>query len=289
MNAGQIFRRTRIAPTPSGYLHLGNVLSFAITASLAKEKNARIFLRIDDMDRERTEARYVQDIFDTLNYLEIPWDEGPRDYEEFQREYSQVHRQGLYREALTALQRSGRVFACTCSRSDIARLSPDGVYPGTCRTARIPLDTDNTNWRLLTDPAPLPASVKDFVIRRKDGFFAYQLTSVVDDLFFDVDLVVRGEDLRASTEAQLYLSQFLPANTFRDTTFFHHQLLPDTDGEKLSKSAGALSVQSLRREGKTPADIYSMIACMLGSGERINNYRELGYIAQLPVGFKSGS
>jgi len=264
--------RTRIAPTPSGFLHLGNVLSFAITAALAREKNAAIFLRIDDMDRERTEPRYVQDIFDTLNFLQIPWDEGPRDYDTFQKEYSQIHRQHLYREALTELQRSGRVFACTCSRGDIARLNADGTYPGTCRTAGIPLDMEHTNWRLLTEGAPLPASVKDFVIRRKDGLPAYQLTSVVDDLFFKVDLVVRGEDLRPSTEAQIYLSQFLPANHFRSVSFYHHLLLPDTDGEKLSKSAGALSVQYLRKEGKTPADIYGIISDLLGAETPARNY-----------------
>jgi glutamyl/glutaminyl-tRNA synthetase len=78
------FNKTRIAPTPSGYLHLGNVLSFAVTALLAKESGAKILLRIDDLDQARVNKRYLQDIFDTLNFLEIPWHEGPRNLEEFE-------------------------------------------------------------------------------------------------------------------------------------------------------------------------------------------------------------
>lgn len=85
---GPIFKRTRIAPTPSGYLHLGNILSFALTVTLARQTRANILLRIDDLDRERADRLYVQDIFDTLNFLEIPWDEGPRDYEEYKSDWS---------------------------------------------------------------------------------------------------------------------------------------------------------------------------------------------------------
>src|ERR1035437_9153412 len=94
------FKRTRIAPTPSGYLHLGNILSFAITAALARKTNAKVLLRIDDFDLERTNKLYVQDIFDTLNFLEIPWDEGPRNMKQYEQEFSQVHRMEMYKKAL---------------------------------------------------------------------------------------------------------------------------------------------------------------------------------------------
>jgi glutamyl/glutaminyl-tRNA synthetase len=110
----QTFSKTRIAPTPSGFLHMGNVLSFALTAALARQFNARILLRIDDLDQQRVDRKYVQDIFDTLHYLEIPWEEGPRDYEEYRREYSQLHRLGLYQQALETLRASGRLLPCTC-------------------------------------------------------------------------------------------------------------------------------------------------------------------------------
>ncbi len=111
------FRRTRIAPTPSGYLHLGNVLSFALTAALARRSGASILLRIDDLDRERVSREYVEDIFETLNFLGIPWDEGPRNVGEYERAWSQVHRLGMYREALERLRERRKVFACDCSRS----------------------------------------------------------------------------------------------------------------------------------------------------------------------------
>src|SRR5882757_2581728 len=91
------FRKTRIAPTPSGFLHLGNVLSFAITVALARKKGAKILLRIDDLDRERVEGRFVEDIFETLHFLEIPWDEGPGDLHEYETRFSQVHRMDVYR------------------------------------------------------------------------------------------------------------------------------------------------------------------------------------------------
>src|ERR1700761_6754186 len=99
-NSNRHFNKTRIAPTPSGFLHLGNVLSFAITAVIAEKTNAKILLRIDDLDRDRVNKQYVQDIFDTLNFLEIPWDGGPRNFGEYESEYSQVHRMGLYQRVL---------------------------------------------------------------------------------------------------------------------------------------------------------------------------------------------
>ncbi|MEO6981295.1 MAG: glutamate--tRNA ligase family protein, partial [Mucilaginibacter sp.] len=102
--------KTRIAPTPSGFLHVGNVLSFSITAALARKTGAKILLRIDDIDQARANTEYVQDIFDTLNFLEIPWDEGPRSVKEFEESYSQVHRLNLYNEAFETLRNSGAVY-----------------------------------------------------------------------------------------------------------------------------------------------------------------------------------
>ena len=87
-----LYTKMRIAPTPSGFLHLGNVLSFAITAELARRNNARILLRIDDLDRDRVNREYLQDIFDTLNFLGFEWDEGPRDVDDFDQNYSQLKR-----------------------------------------------------------------------------------------------------------------------------------------------------------------------------------------------------
>lgn len=289
----QTFNKTRLAPTPSGFLHLGNVLSFVITAALAKKTNAKILLRIDDLDRERAAPQYVQDIFDTLHYLNIPWDEGPADYAQYEKEYSQLHRMELYRTALQQLKESEHVFACECSRAQV----PDGIYQGTCRNKGLPLDKENVSWRLRTDTtkeisiqtltgeikAILPPSMQDFVVRKKDGFPAYQLTSVVDDHYFGVDLIIRGEDLWPSTIAQNYLSALLPGNTFQYSTSYHHPLLLETPDKKLSKSAGATSIQFLRKEEQQPADIYTMIAQMLGYGQGVKDLEGIMELMKVPL------
>lgn len=288
MNQERLFSRTRIAPTPSGFLHLGNVLSFAVTAGLARKTKAKVLLRIDDLDRERVHKNYVQDIFDTLHYLEIPWDEGPRNYEEFQSTWSQLHRMDIYRTALQQLRE--QVFACNCSRTLVAKTSTDGGYPGTCRNKGLPPDTPHTAWRLRTEGEKelhvktlsgtvintvLPAAMKEFIVKRKDGFPAYQLASVVDDQYFGADLIVRGEDLWPSTLAQHYLAGSLPGNTFRENTFYHHPLLLEAGAQKMSKSAGSTSVQFLRKQGKKPGDIYALIAQMLGLPGTVTGFQAL--------------
>lgn len=291
MNASvPTFSKTRIAPTPSGYLHLGNVLSFVLTAALAKKSEAKILLRIDDLDRERITQAYVQDIFDTLNFLEIPWDEGPRNLQEYENEWSQLHRMELYKNALQQLKEQDVVFACNCSRSQIRSINADDIYPGTCRHKAMSQDTTNASWRLKTDDdgtlavkelngevvkTHLPAAMHHFVVRKKDGYPAYQLASVVDDLHYGVDLIVRGQDLWASTLAQQDLSGYIGADQFQDITFYHHPLLMADGGNKLSKSAGDTSVKYLREAGKTSADIFTAIAGMLGVKERIADWHEL--------------
>ncbi|MBS1567707.1 MAG: tRNA glutamyl-Q synthetase, partial [Bacteroidetes bacterium] len=274
------YNKTRLAPTPSGYLHLGNALSFAITADLARRTGAKVLLRIDDLDRERMEKAYVEDIFETLRFLGIDWEEGPQDFHAFETRYSQLHRMPLYNEALQKLKAGGHVYACTCSRSQVLRQNPDGIYPGTCRHKNIPLDTPDASWRLHTEAAgditvytpsgetitaQLPPSMHDFIVRKKDEFPAYQLSSVVDDVHFGIDLIVRGEDLWDSTLAQLYLASLLDLNDFTGSSFYHHPLLTTADGEKLSKSAGATSIQWLRAEGKTASEVYALFRHMPGA------------------------
>jgi glutamyl/glutaminyl-tRNA synthetase len=284
------FRKTRLAPTPSGYLHIGNVLSFATTVALAKKSGAHTLLRIDDIDRDRTDIRFVQDIFDTLNFLDMPWDEGPRNVTEFRQVWSQQHRTGLYNAALDQLREQGRVFACKCTRKDIQALSTDGSYPGTCRDKNIPLDADNVCWRIRTDTkipiqvklvdgstisSEFPKDMTDFIVRRKDGFIAYQITSLVDDVHFGVDLIVRGEDLWHSTLAQHFLASKLGYTSFSDAAFYHHPLIAGPDGLKLSKSAGATSIQFLRESGKSAPEIFAIIAQMLYIDGASGNWEEL--------------
>jgi len=289
------FNKTRIAPTPSGFLHLGNVLSFVLTAALARQTGAKILLRIDDLDRERVKPEYVQDIFDILNFLEISWDEGPRNADEYRNEWSQIYRVELYQDALKSLEQGGHLFACTCSRAQLQQNT--NIYPGTCLHKNLPLNTPDSNLRLINDAGEIsvntlsgkqiitvPPEMNYFVVRKKDGMPAYQLTSVCDDIHFGVDLVVRGLDLWPSTLAQSQLAAKFGNNTFAETVFYHHPLLMAADGQKLSKSAGDTSIKYLREQGKSLADIYTMIARLSGKTHQVNNWQQLSQLL-LPSDF----
>jgi glutamyl/glutaminyl-tRNA synthetase len=290
MKCSQQIILSRIAPTPSGYLHAGNAFSFVLTWLLLRKMGGKLLLRIDDSDAARSRPEYIEDIFNTLDWLGIDWDLGPEGPDDFARKYSQKHRFELYRELLDELRKaSGQVYACRCSRKQIQAQSRDGLYPGSCSSKALPLDLKNTAWRirvpenevivihdlLKKEPVLLPLGIQmgDFVIRRKDGLPAYQLVSLADDMHYGVNLIVRGGDLYESTAAQLYLSRHLAnasfpwtekAKTFQQVTFCHHGLILDQDGEKLSKSRGAASILQMREAGIGPEEIYRRVAAYLG-------------------------
>lgn len=264
---------------------MGNILSFSITAALARKYGAKILLRIDDLDRARVNREYLMDIFDTLRFLEIPWDEGPQDADDFESRFSQIHRMQLYSEALEQLATGGFVFACTCSRKQL-----NEIGSCTCSDKQTPLNTPEASWRLRTDnagtlrmrsyngtaiQAQLPAEMENFVARKKDGFPAYQLTSIIDDLFYGVDLIVRGEDLWASTLAQIQLATLMGKQAFNDIVFYHHSLLFEADGKKLSKSAGSTSIKCLMQEGRSATDIFRLISDLFALPEKAGNWQQL--------------
>jgi glutamyl-tRNA synthetase len=267
---------------------LGNVLSFAITVELARKSNAKMLLRIDDLDRGRVNPEYLQDIFDTLNFLGFEWDEGPRDVEDFERNYSQLKRLEMYEEFLDKLCQKKLVYACTCSRSQLN----EGV-DCKCLDKNWQLSTPNAAWRLATYTGTvliknylgeamettLPDDMQNFVVRKKDGFPAYQLTSVADDLFYGIDFIVRGNDLWPSTVAQHVLAKALGEADFGRTAFCHHPLLTGETGEKLSKSAGSTSIKYLREQGKSSAEIFNLIARMIAPKLHAENWQQLGSLA----------
>jgi glutamyl-tRNA synthetase len=266
-----------MAPTPSGFLHLGNIFSFAITASLAGTCGAGVLLRIDDMDSERVAPEFVQDIFDTLQFLDLRWSVGPRDPPDFSERWSQRGRLQLYSDALYFLREKGMLYACRCSRKASQEAGKSGCV-GDCRSAGIDLDSPGVSWRLRTRPGAtvsmrqmkgfaafeLPVDKQDVILRRRDGLPAYHLCTVVDDAHFGVDLVVRGSDLFSSTIVQLYLSEQLGFQQVSNITFVHHRLLCSPGGGKLSKSAGDTSVQFLRANGASARQIYRQMAQMAG-------------------------
>lgn len=287
---------TRFAPTPSGFLHLGNLYSFLVTKALAEKSGAKILLRIDDLDRDRYKTEYVQDIFDTLDFMEIGYEQGPKTVQEFEQEWSQIHRMSSYLEALEQIKERKLVFACDCTRKKIQQLDSSGYYLGHCQVRNIPLERNETCWRMDTFDTDfikiktysdgvksytLPEDSAFFVVRKKDKLPAYQLTSVIDDVHYGVDLIVRGNDLIGSTLDQQIVANGLNLKSFQEATFHHHALLKGPKNKKLSKTEGAHSIQFLRNEGKKSGDIYQILGEILGVSEPLESFES--FKAQLSI------
>jgi glutamyl-tRNA synthetase len=287
---------TRIAPTPSGFLHLGNLYSFLITKALAEKTGAKILLRIDDLDRERYKSEYVQDIFDTLDFMEISYDVGPKNVKEFEQEWSQIHRMNSYLESLKDVQERKLVFGCDCTRKKIQQLDSSGYYLGLCQTRRIPLDKEGVTWRMDTLESDfiklktyqksiqshvMPQDTAFFVVRKKNRLPTYQLTSTIDDLHYGVDLIVRGTDLFGSSLAQQVVADGLGLEDFSKIIFHHHKVLKSLSNKKLSKSDGATSIQFLRKDGKKRADIFRLLGEMSGGNEPIDSYESFKSIVTI--------
>lgn len=266
--------RTRIAPTPSGYLHLGNAFSFLLTSLIARKENGSILLRIDDIDSERTKPEYLQDIFESLEWLGIEWQEGPSGPDDFEENWSQHRRLDLYNSILTQLREQQLLFACNCSRKKLESFKSH-AYPGVCEALNIPLEATDTAWRLKVNSGetitfqdhilgavtfPLGQETGSFVVRKKDALPSYQLVSLADDTHFRINCVVRGEDLLPSTAMQLYMADKLHLDGFRQAQFYHHMLQRDESGQKLSKSAGSVSLQYMRKRGFHAEEVYTLFA-----------------------------
>jgi glutamyl-tRNA synthetase len=257
---------TRLAPTPSGYLHLGNAVNFLLTAWTAAAAGGKLLLRIDDIDAARTRREYLDDIFSTIALLGLSIDGGPRDPADFLAHHSQSHRIAEYRAALARLSAGGfPMYACDCSRRTLAELrrrNPDDADAHLCRAGTVPFVAGRSVWRARTDPllGEWSQQLGDFVLWRRDDLPAYQLTSVVDDERLGVTHIVRGADLRASTQAQLWLAGAMGARGVLGATYLHHELVTDALGIKLSKSDGASSVRALAHEPGGPAQIRAIAA-----------------------------
>jgi len=279
-----------MAPTPSGFLHLGNAFSFVITWLIAKSYSASILLRIDDIDATRKRSEYIEDIFRTLDWLGLEYDEGPSGPGEFEQYYSQHRRLDYYIDLLNQLREKGQLFACACSRKQIQEQSIDGQYPGTCRHLKLPWNQPHTAWRIYT-PTPeimswqdlylgeinlqLDRHMKDFVVRKKDQLPAYQLVSWADDQYYDINLIIRGEDLIPSTAAQLFIGHTLSVPTQQQPYFVHHPLLKDQYGEKLSKSSDANPLRQYRKQQKSPQVFYRWMSIVLKLDHPITRLDEL--------------
>ncbi|MCB2409781.1 glutamate--tRNA ligase family protein [Hymenobacter lucidus] len=271
---------SRLAPTPSGYLHLGNAVNFILTWLIVRRVHGTLHLRIDDLDRARLRPAYLENIFRTIEWLGIDYDHGPSGPEDFERNFSQLYRLPEYQHFLRELgQVPDRLYACTCSRTEILARSPSGSYSGACRGRHLSLDTPEAAWRAhvpadtvvhFTDLWQGPLAIEltrelgDFVVRRKDGVPAYQIGSIVDDVQLGVTLLVRGVDLLPSTAAQRWLAAQVPeAAPFLAARVLHHPLLPDASGNKLSKSQQQPLDRGIVAEAALPRPVYEAVARLL--------------------------
>jgi glutamyl-tRNA synthetase len=259
---------SRIAPTPSGYLHLGNVFNFLLTWYLVRKCNGILHLRIDDIDSLRTKPEYLNDIFETLNWLDLDYDFGPKNTQEHVNYFSQKLHMGRYKEVLNSLIHKNLVYACNCSRSKL-KLELKDVSTCNCTIKNLALNTPNCSIKLRSLTSDIVClnkqnikveNAQNFIVWRKDDLPAYQLTSVTYDMDNRINLIVRGSDLMQSTCMQLQLAEVLEWKTFKDTYFIHHPLIYNNNGSKLSKSAGAMSIMKMRKNGTSAAEIYNAFA-----------------------------
>lgn len=283
---------TRLAPSPTGRMHAGNVFAALVTWLLARSQGGRVLLRIEDVDTGRARPRFAVQILDDLEWLGLTWD-GPVVY--------QSQRTELYLDALERLDARGLLYPCFCTRADLhaadAPHAADGtvVYPGTCRDLTAEQVARKSAQhapalRLKVPPAGDPAgivtfhdqlqgdvecelavSVGDYLVRRSDGLFAYQLAVVVDDLCQGVNLLVRGCDLLPSTPQQLYLRRLLrQAGMCADVVtegpeaFYHLPLMVNPEGKRLSKRDGSCDMGTLRNTYRTPEALLGHLAHVTG-------------------------
>ena len=254
---------TRFAPSPTGRLHLGHAYSAVLGHAAAKESDGRFLLRIEDLDQTRSRPEFVEGIDEDLRWLNVDWDEP---------ELVQSQRSTEYEAALDELKSQGLVYACFCTRADIAAAleAPHGKkahYPGTCRT--LPDDPERRSstqhcWRLNSVKAleragfpswaeldgnlftTAPEDFDDVILARKDAPAAYHLACVIDDAASGVTLVTRGADLRGSTPIQRLLQRLLG---LAEPTYLHHQLVTHADGRRLAKRDLAPTLAAMREAG----------------------------------------
>jgi len=259
----------RLAPTPSGYLHLGNAVNFVLTWLLVRRAGGTLHLRIDDLDRARLRRPYLENIFRVIDWLGLDYDLGPNGPDDFLRHYSQLLHLPAYNQVLRRLaQQPSLLYGSQRSRTGSPLAGPVPLATlGAAWRARVPAGTAvefGDGWQG-TAQIPLAKELGDFIVRKKDGVAAYQLASVVDDLRLGTTLIVRGLDLLPSTAAQLWLAaQLAETRVFNAgrIQFYHHGLLTDAAGNKLSKSTQATGNQGVLALDN-PQPVYAAVARLL--------------------------
>lgn len=272
----------RFAPSPTGRMHFGNIFTAILSWLSARKTGGRWILRIEDLDPQRSRIEYARQIEADLRWLGLDWDEGGVDGIGSHGPYMQSLRGDIYSEILSRIESTGLTYSCTCTRADImATQAPhqsDGrvIYKGTCRPAEIPAmrpvpipltphatriyvpDNEITFTDIVygRQQVNLARSCGDFILRRADGAWAYQLAVVVDDALMGVTEVVRGNDLLLSAAQQIYLYRLIGATA---PSYAHLPLICNADMQRLSKRDQSLSMSELRNR-HTPEEIIGRAA-----------------------------
>jgi glutamyl-tRNA synthetase len=274
--------RGRIAPSPTGYLHLGHARTFWVAQQRARASAGNLIFRNEDLDQQRSRPEFVHAMYEDLRWLGLDWDEGP-DIGGMFGPYSQSERRSFYLEAWRKLRDGGFIYPCTCSRKDL-ELAPSAPhededeipYPGNCRTrlgeSRNWQAPAGVSWRFKVPDHKLISFVdryhggqhytsgrdfSDFLVWRRDDVPAYQLAVVVDDEAMQITEVVRGADLLRSTARQLLL---IAALEYATPAYFHCPLLRDERNQRLAKRHDALSLRRLREQGLDPRELRERFA-----------------------------
>ena len=276
--------RGRLAPSPTGLLHLGHASTFLTADARARESGGTVILRNEDLDTQRSRPEFYHAMLEDLAWLGIRWQEGP-DVGGPYGPYSQSERRDHYLAAWRRLLDGGFIYPCRCSRKDLAQAvaapqdnDDEGpLYPGTCRSLPGAPPPDYTspagvNWRFRISDDELVQFLDghfgsqsfaagtdfgDFVVWRRDDVPAYQLACVVDDSAMRITEVVRGADLLRSTARQILIYRALGLNSPR---WYHCPLVTDAKGQRLAKRHDALSIRALREQGRQLGDVRRMLA-----------------------------
>jgi len=267
--------RGRLAPSPTGYLHLGHARTFWVAQERARANGGVLILRNEDLDATRFKMEFVDAMLEDLRWFGFEWSEGPDCGGRF-APYNQSERMEFYRGVLEKLRAGNSIYPCTCSRKDIqaatraphANDDDEPIYPGTCRANRgSEIANQKFSWRFRVPDGETISFTDgncgeqkfvagkdfgDFIVWRGDDVPAYQLACAVDDAAMQVTEVVRGADLLVSTARQILLYRALG---FAPPKFFHCALLLDHKGERLAKRHDALSLRKLRELGETPQSL----------------------------------
>jgi glutamyl-tRNA synthetase len=272
--------RGRLAPSPTGLLHLGHACTFWTAYQRALAHNGTLVFRNEDLDPQRSKAAFAQAMMEDLAWLGIRWQEGPDVGGPF-APYEQSRRRELYLDAWRRLRDGGFIYPCSCSRKDLATsaaapndVDDEPLYPGYCRS-KIGEATNHdvpegVNWRFRVPDGETIVfddlrqgrqcfvagnDFGDFVVWRRDDVPAYQLAVVADDAAMQITEVVRGADLLKPTVRQLLLIRALNLPV---PAYYHCDLVRDQAGVRLAKRDDALSLRTLREQGSTPQDVLAM-------------------------------